>query len=336
MITSYINIPIQLDLMKYEKNMFRPFAVYVALFTIVLTLLYADVAKAQDSKTPAYPPYVKLLVDQGVQVRYLGKGLGLDTWLTARNGQVQYVYVTPNQEANIVGVLIDRNGKLITADQLSVFAQQNPESFKNFAATAIPGVKEALEKQEDSSTEEAQKVDTPNEPSAENFAKTLKKTDTASSPAEKLYADIETTNWFEVGKAHAPLVYAVIDPDCTHCHRLIQTLRQDKAYEKGQIRTRLVPVGIMSGDALYRAGTLLSLPDKEKTFFAHIDGDEKALPVDEEATLGAVTKNMTFLQNWNLDVTPFLVYRSKDGSLKIVRGVPKDMDAFLKDIGKNG
>lgn len=309
---------------------------FTAVLVTLTMALFVGTVSAQEEKSPPYPPYVKKLADQGVQVRYLGKGLGLDTWLTARNGQVQYVYVTPNQEANIVGVLIDRNGKLITADQLSVYAQQNPESFKNFAASAIPGVKEALEKQETSDGKDTQVVDASQEPSAENFAKTLKKTDTNSSPAEKLYADIETTNWFEVGKADAPLVYAVIDPDCTHCHRLIETLRKDEAYEKGQIRTRLVPVGIMNGDALYRAATLLSLPDKEKTFFAHIDGDEKALPVDKEATLGAVTKNMTFLQDWNLDVTPFLVYRSKDGSLKIVRGVPKDMNAFLKDIGKNG
>ena len=90
----------------------------------------------------------------------------------------------------------------------------------------------------------------------------------------------------------------------------------------------------MSGDALYRAGTLLSLPNKEESFLAHIGGDEDALPVDKQATLTAVTKNMSFLQKWNLDVTPFIVYRAQNGELKIVRGVPKDMDAFLKDIAQ--
>ncbi len=314
--------------MKYEKNMFR----FTALLVIILTTFCVGTVNAQETKTPTYPPYVKSLADQGVQVRYIGKALGLDTWLTARNGQVQYVYVTPNQEANIVGVLLDRNGKLITGDQLSAYAQQNPESFKKFAAVAIPGVKEALDNQEGA----VNTIEVPKQPTAENFAKTLKSTTSSDSPAEKLYAEIESANWFEVGNADAPLVYAVVDPDCTHCHRLIQTLREKDSYNKGEIRTRLVPVGIMSGDALYRAGTLLSLPNKEETLFAHIDGDENALPVDKEATLAAVSKNMAFLQKWNLDVTPFLVYRSKDGNLKIVRGVPKNMDAFLKDIAKNG
>lgn len=304
--------------------------------TLVITAfmcIYSLPAFSQGTKTPAYPPYIQLLADQGAQVRYIGKGLGLDTWLTAMNGRVQYIYVTPNQEANIVGVLLDRNGQLITSQQVAAFAESDPESFKSFASAAVPGLKKAIVEQG------ANAPDIPQEKQSENvtpekFAATLGVAK-ADSPAEKLYADLEGANWFEVGEDNAPMFYAVIDPDCSHCHRLIQTLREREAFKNGEVSARLVPVGLMSGDALYRAGTLLSLPNKQEVLFSHIDGDENALPVDKEATLSGVSKNMALLQKWNLDVTPFLVYRAGNGDLKIVRGVPKDMDAFLKDIAKN-
>jgi hypothetical protein len=36
---------------------------------------------------------------------------------------------------------------------------------------------------------------------------------------------------------------------------------------------------------------------------------------------------------WKFDATPFVVYRGKNGSVKIMRGEPKDIVALISDLG---
>jgi thiol:disulfide interchange protein DsbG len=43
-------------------------------------------------------------------------------------------------------------------------------------------------------------------------------------------------------------------------------------------------------------------------------------------------RNLAIMQSWKFNVTPMIVYRAKDGSVKIVRGKPKDLDALVNDI----
>ncbi|MCP6003205.1 hypothetical protein NL386_37230, partial [Klebsiella pneumoniae] len=38
------------------------------------------------------------------------------------------------------------------------------------------------------------------------------------SPSERMYRDIENSNWIRLGNASAPVIYSFIDPQCPHCH----------------------------------------------------------------------------------------------------------------------
>ncbi|MBL4590100.1 MAG: thioredoxin fold domain-containing protein [Alphaproteobacteria bacterium] len=152
------------------------------------------------------------------------------------------------------------------------------------------------------------------------------------SPSEKLLKILKAGNWVEFGKPTAPLVYAFIDPECSHCHQFIADLREKKSYETSDIRTRLLPVGIMGKESLYEAAKLIDELHPQKAFFDHMDGDEFALPVDEKYNIQKVQENMAIMQDWELDVTPFVIYRNKMGQVKIIRGRPKDIDALLTDI----
>ena len=42
---------------------------------------------------------------------------------------------------------------------------------------------------------------------------------------------------------------------------------------------------------------------------------------------------MAVMQSWKLSVTPLIVYRAKNGKVKIIRGMPKDLEALIKDLG---
>ena len=62
---------------------------------------------------------------------------------------------------------------------------------------------------------------------------------------------------------------------------------------------------------------------------AKVDG--KQVSDAEPDSLELVKKNMAFLQEWGLDVTPFTIYKDQSGKIKVVRGVPDDMQALIND-----
>ena len=241
------------------------------------------------------------MAEQGAQIRYLGNDLGLQGWLTVKDGQVQYVYVTPNQEAYIAGVLLDRNGEIITTQQIETLASRETTIFETVASTETPQQAPAA-------------------------------TSSGGSPAEQLYAAFEGADWFEIGSAEAPLVYALIDPDCEHCHAFVEALLEADAYNTKRIRTRLVPVGITSAESLQRAAFLVRAPNAGDAFLRHLGGDMTAIPRNDNGDTQAVISNMTLIQNWNLTETPFIVYRSGAGEVKIIRGKPQNINTLLSDL----
>lgn len=302
-------------------NMFhRPLLSAIALLTIISSSAMAQIE-------PLRPKYIQALEQSGAQITYLGNDLGLDGWLTEKGVQRQFVYVTPNKEAFIVGVLLDRDGQNITAEQIDRYMKKNPAY---------------LEEQLKKMQQQSNAVRSAPAPKAEKAPviqaqapapATVKPIPVdPSSPSEKLFAQIEAGNWVEIGQKDAPIVYAFIDPECPHCHQFITDLREANAYDQGNIRTRLVPVGIMGEESLYEAATLINTQNPQKAFFDHLDGDEFALPIDKKVNTQKVQKNMAIMQDWKLDVTPFIVYRNKAGSVKIVRGGPKNLTEFLNDL----
>ncbi|MCD8563117.1 MAG: hypothetical protein LRY54_03540 [Alphaproteobacteria bacterium] len=46
-----------------------------------------------------------------------------------------------------------------------------------------------------------------------------------------------------------------------------------------------------------------------------------------------VQRNLAVMQSWKFSATPMVVYRAKDGSVKIVRGRPQDTAALIADLG---
>ena len=66
---------------------------------------------------------------------------------------------------------------------------------------------------------------------------------------------------------------------------------------------------------------------------AKVDG--KQVSDAEPDSLELVKKNMAFLQEWGLDVTPFTIYEDQSGKIKVVRGVPDDMQTLINDTAFN-
>ncbi len=258
---------------------------------------------AQDA-VPELPAPIQTLVDEGAQIRFLGRDKGFDAWLTIKNGQEQYFYVKPDRSAFVMGVLFDEKGEMITVDQVQRLQNSDGNLLEALANETL--------------------ITDGNSKAAEQKFE-------FKSPSERLYYDIENSNWVPLGETGAPILYAFIDPQCPHCHTFIEAVRKDYI-EKGRLQVRLVPVGFKD-ETRAQAAFLMATPNPEERWFKHMDGDETALPAKSELNQQGVQRNLSVMQSWKLNVTPMIVYRGKDGSVKIVRGKPQDPASMIADIG---
>ena len=277
--------------------------VFLAFALIALILPFAARAADDSAPLPDMPDALKELTNQGAQVRYLGRDYGFDAWITIKNGQEEYFYVLPDKSAFLMGVLFDGKGKLVTMDQVKRLQSKGDSLLDSLASNA-------------------------NDPAKA----TDKKTDKAfQSPSEQLYADIENSNWAPLGQNGAPIMYAFIDPQCPHCHDFIKAIRKDYL-DAGTMQLRIIPVGFKD-ETVAQAAFLLAAPNVQALFYKHLDGDTTALPAKSDISDQGVERNLAIMHTWKLDVTPLIVYRGKDGKVKIIKGKPSDIPGVVADLG---
>jgi thiol:disulfide interchange protein DsbG len=278
--------------------------------SLVLALLFlAFPAQAQSKKViPDIPDPLKALEEKGAQLRYLGTENDMDGWIAIYQGQEQYYYITPDKKAFVTGLMFGDNGRPITIEQVKELQKQNG------------GVLDLLAEGEAPSAAETE---------AANAPKTVSDA-LSKSPGERMFADVELSNWVRLGSPSAPVIYSFVDPQCPHCHKFLTDLRKDYI-EKGLVQVRIVPVGFVEG-SLAQASFLLAAPDAEQRFYKHLDGDAEALPAKSNVSTQAIQKNMALMQAWKFNVTPLTVYRSRGGDVKIVRGVAKDIQSLIADL----
>lgn len=277
---------------------------FLVLITVFLSVLIQP-ARAQDS-VPTMPDALKVLEERGAQSRYLGKKHGLDGWITIFQGQEQYYYVTPDGEGFVMGLLFDKEGDMVTLKQVRDLQQQGDGELLDFLAAdkTNPDLAEQMQK-----TNEAFEYKT---------------------PAEKMFADVESANWIKLGEDKAPVIYSFMDPQCGHCHNFMKDLRNGYL-DKGLVQLRVIPVGFRD-ETLAQAAFLLASPDAQERWYKHLDGDESALPAKTRTSTQGVQKNLSVMQTWKFNVTPMTVYRGKDGKVKIIRGRAGNMADILADL----
>lgn len=284
------------------KNFLR----FLLVPALVCVMGLSPVSAQTAEKTPPMPEVLKELGTRGAQIRYLGRDKGLDGWATILQGQEQYFYVTPDGEAIIMGLLFDKSGHPVTIDQVAKL-QSGDAALDALATPATPTVDPLQAIQEELRAQQ-------------NL-----------SPSQRLMKEVEASNMITLGKnADAPVIYAFMDPQCPHCHALMNDLRKD-LLATGQIQIKMIPVGLRD-ETKAQAAYLLAAPDAEDRWYKHLDGDDKALPIDPAINKQGVERNLLIMQNWKLDATPILLYRSKAGEIKMVRGRPRDLAEITADL----
>ena len=281
------------------------FAALIALF-----LSFVPPAHAQSRETVKdIPAPLVPLADKGAQLRYLGTEHGMEGWIAMFQGQEQFYYITPDKKGFVTGLMFGEDGKPITINQVRDLQKQGG------------AVLDMLAEGGEGTAATAEAEQTP--ASVMDVAKT-------KTPGERMFADIEGSNWIPLGNLNAPVIYSFIDPNCPHCHEFITDLRKNYI-DKGLVQVRLIPVGFQQG-SLAQAAFLIAAPNAPDLFLKHLDGDAGALPAKNDVSTQAVQKNMALMQSWKFNVTPLTTYRSRTGEVKIVRGRAKDVQALIADL----
>jgi hypothetical protein len=295
------------------------------LVTLVLVISLPSLSFAADAvKTqapdPAANPVLAGIIKLGSKLYYLGNKSGLDGWLIVKDGQVQIAYATPGSQNAMIGAMFGPSGENVSADQVQALLTTNKELNTLLTNSMNPG-------QAAPGT-----VADPNMAMAQNQAAVSAAPNPAVllPPGERLMKDLLNAAGVSIGNGAAPLLLMVMDPDCPHCQATWRALRDTVL--KNNLQIRLIPLGAQT-EHERAAAQLLHVADPLTVWDKYVGGDKSQLAGTPDATLiAAIRANGALVDSWHIDVTPYLVYRAKDGKVKFIKGEPDQVTAITGDI----
>lgn len=315
------------------------------IFTILLLVVFMPItAKAQDTKEPSMPPTLKQFTEQGAQAYYLGNYGGMNGWVLIRQGKPEFFYENPERTALVMGLLFNDEGQMMTMTQLNELKRRVGDDMYATTGTGTNPSTQIPNSADAQTNENAETSETPSEtengqsdvaPQASNSESSSIATPlipAAPTPAERMYFELIQANWFTINPEGTHDIFAFIDPDCIHCQQFIRN--STDFLEKGQLRLRVIPVGL-NAESARRAAVLLASADPAERLIKYSDGDKEALPAPVSVNLDAIDKNTNLMVKNRFDVTPMIVYRTKQGETRIIRGIPSDYDNVIRDINEN-
>ena len=286
-----------------------------------------------ETTQPDVPAPIQNLVASGAQLRYLGQDYGLNGWLVLKNGQEQYFYSTQDGQAVMMGILFNNKGDTVTLKQINELRKKEGPVIDKLAGFAASPLAADIKQPVAPSAAPTGTAPASAANVSQDFTNPEALIKAAVKPkSEQLFDGVENANWIALGTKTAPVIYTFIDPECPHCHDLIQNIRKSGYLEQGLLQLRLIPVGVLTENSLTEAAYLLASPDPQKDLYRHLDGDKSILLADKGVNTQGVQRNIKLMQDWKLDVTPFSVYRGRDGKVKILQGVPDDLKKIITEL----
>lgn len=286
-------------------------------------------AEAREPDVSGVPLFAQIK-NSGGKLHFMGERSGLYGWLIVKDGQIQMVYMTPDRKSVLFGALFTDGGDLVTSHQINKLSEKNKEVAAIMAGTA----RQELDLTRAGVTEGGV-ASVPADPRVTNKNLTPPTAIPAipASPGERLMMDMQASSSVVVGGGEtAPELVMVVSPDCSYCKKTWAEMRD--IVKAGKVRLRLVPISRDSStDETRKAAALLRAPNPLEAWDGYASGRAEALgaPADEMA-LRAIIANREMTDRWNILGTPYLVYRSKDGKIKIVQGKPERMAAVFADL----
>lgn len=267
-------------------------------------------------------PVLSSLTQQGAKLFYLGERSGMPGWFIWLNGQVQMIYLSPDRQTAFIGGMFSNQGANVTGEQIKYLNESNKEfvdlvnqvTAQQNAAGAVPGVTPAV---------------APVAPLLSNNLPAV-----ALTPGERLYQELSAAGSVVVGANPKAEILMVMDTNCPFCQATWKELR-DKV-RANQLQVRLIPITNLdpTGEDTRTGAKLLESANPLDAWDQYVSGNKAALAGASLPDKNrAVLANRELADKWKIKATPYLVYRGKDGKVKLVSGKPDDIKAVLRDLG---
>lgn len=253
--------------------------------------------------------FIQNLRKIGATIYYLGENLGLNGWFVVKDKQVQILYTSADNRALLIGALLTADGANVSQQQMMQLAGVNPTvaDIIKSAGTASAAA-----------------------PAAEN-ALPGPQLDNGVPPSEQFYNALLKSAHVTFGKEQAPQLVMIMDVHCEFCRRTWKKL--EPLVDAGNLNLVMVPVAALGKESQVEAGNWLGKKDPLDAWKRHVGGDEKVLkdgPADPAQEQG-VWNNTMLIKKWGIDQTPTLLYRGKNGKIRLVSGEPPDIKLITED-----
>ncbi len=145
------------------------------------------------------------------------------------------------------------------------------------------------------------------------------------SALDAAMAQVEALPHIEEGNPNAPVLYVFADPNCPYCAKLHDMIDGD--LRDGKVRVRWILTSALGHDgkaeAIYTLDQRMPGQGAEMLRQYYKGVGEKAPEYDEQGAQAVADANRYF-NDMGLKGTPFLMYRTRSGTIGTHRGVPDE------------
>lgn len=265
-------------------------------------------------------PVLSSLTQQGAKLFYLGERSGMPGWFIWLNGQVQMIYLSPDRQTAFIGGMFSIRGENVTGEQIKYLNQSNKE-FVDLVSQVTA--------QQNEAGAAGLPPPAPQTPLLGNNLPAV-----AVTPGEKLYQDLTAASGVTVGSNPRAEILMVMDTNCPYCQATWKAL--SAKVQANQLQIKLIPITNLdpSGEDTRTGAKLLEVANPFEAWDQYANGNKNALAGPSLPDKNrAVLANRELVDKWKIKATPYLVYRGKDGKIKLVSGKPDDINAVLSDLG---
>lgn len=316
-----------------------------AILCLVLAFAASPVfaaAKATTAPAPDFSnnPLLVNIAKMGAKLYYLGNQSGLDGWFIVKDGRVQIAYTMAGKKIIMIGAMFGEDGESISSAQVKALLESNKDIVSQLSGVSkeLEAAKAAIDSAKTASPNSVSPASTPaiSTPDAASVATPpATMAPSASSPGERLYQQLSGATGVTLGNA-SPRLYMIMDTGCPHCQATWRLLRD--SVKNNVVQLRMIPIAAPDSDSERAAVQLLRSPDPLNAWDKYVgpapgQGDKSQLVGTNDAALvSALRANHTMTDSWHIDQTPYMVYRGKDGKVKIVVGEPDKLSNVINDV----
>lgn len=282
-------------------------------------------------------PALRNIIPGGTEVHYIGNEYGLNGYFLSKDKTGKVLYITPDNQGIIDGMIYSGDGSPTTLQQLSRLKDAG------FDPTPFIG------KPSDTTAQTSQATTTPTPPTSATIApsnaatsqpavtqpmqQATKNPSDTKSPGEMLWQETSNASWIAFGNTNAPQLTVFMDRGCNECMNFFRTIYP--LTQSNKLYLRVIPVTVIDPKNTTITANVLGSPSPAAAWVAVANGQTIPQPANISEQIGdAIKANNTLFFRWKLPGTPYLIYRdATQTKVKVLIGEPEKLQTLLTDMG---